>query len=859
MIQKYRLSNGIPVFIVETHFAPVVSIQAWVTRGSAHESNKLAGISHFLEHAVFKGTRKRKVGEIALEIESHGGEINAFTSFEETAYYATLASRYFEAGLDVIADTVQNPIFDLQEMNREREVILEEIRRTQDSPGRMVSNNLWANCFASTPYGRPVLGYDHSVKAISSEVLKQYFQKNYHAGTLSLFIVGDVNPADALKLAKNKFSRMKPGQNAPLSRRMPFPALRTPKVVAIGRDIKECHLQIGIPVPEITHPSIPALDLVCSAIGQGESSRLFQTLVKERQLALDVQMALSATSRCGIATLAMAVTPTNVEAAVEAAIAVLVEATRDGIDQSEIERVKNSLEAEVTGGKETVDGYARRLGYYYCQFGDTEYEKKYLENLLAVTLEDTSLQLRGLLEKKSVLSLAHPVSAPADNRQLAKILGSGKPHRQAKPSQFIPELSQHDSIHFVVKKAYHLPLVSVKLILPGGTFVEPEATQGIANLFQRVWTAGTRTHSSKQIAHTLESLGASIQGFSGRNTFGLEVECLTKHWPIVGPLLEDILTEPTFPEDEIRVEKELLLTEILSEKDSPGNTCQLNFLKTIYPDHPYGRSILGTAETAGRITRDDLEMFFKERVHRDGMVISSVGNLPSQDWVWDLRQLCQPLPQSGKSLPNTPDLAHANAPRVIVEQKEPLFQSHLMLGFLGCSFDDTERYSLKLLSACLAGQGGRLFLELRDKQSLAYSVAPIQWDAPFRGVFAFYIGCAPEKLPTAIKGIRDEIDKILSKPLAASELRRAKEYWIGRFELDLQRYSSQASLYGLDEFYGLGYSHYLKVPQIIKAISSEDIKMAANKYLAADAPTFSVVHNAPLNTDEVLEAWDGVS
>src|SRR5687767_2931010 len=124
MLERYTLKNGIPVFIVENHASPVVSVQAWVSRGSAYESERVAGISHFLEHALFKGTRRRRVGEIALEIESRGGEINAFTSFEETAYYTTLASRYFDDGLDVIADAIQNPLFDADEMAREREVIL---------------------------------------------------------------------------------------------------------------------------------------------------------------------------------------------------------------------------------------------------------------------------------------------------------------------------------------------------------------------------------------------------------------------------------------------------------------------------------------------------------------------------------------------------------------------------------------------------------------------------------------------------------------------------------------------------------------------------------------------------------------
>jgi len=144
-----------------------------------------------------------------------------------------------------------------------------------------------------------------------------------------------------------------------------------------------------------------------------------------------------------------------------------------------------------------------------------------------------------------------------------------------------------------------------------------------------------------------------------------------------------------------------------------------------------------------------------------------------------------------------------------------------MVGFLAADFHDPDRYALKLLSSCLAGQGGRLFLELRDKQSLAYSVSPINTDSPERGVFAFYIGCSPEKLTTAISGIRTEIDKILEKPMGAIELERAKTYWIGRFELEMQRFGAQAMLYGLDEIYGLGYQHSLGLSEKIRAVTAK--------------------------------------
>ncbi|MFM8312867.1 MAG: M16 family metallopeptidase, partial [Deltaproteobacteria bacterium] len=397
MIAKYTLKNGIPVFIVETHASPVVTIQAWINRGSVYETEKEAGISHFLEHSLFKGTRRRKVGQIASEIESRGGDINAFTSFEETCYYTTLASRYFSEGLDIIADAVQNPLFDAEEMAREKEVILEEIKRAYDSPHKTLSMNLWKEAFAGTPYSRPVLGYEATVRNINHKTLRTYFEKHYHAGSLSLFIVGDIDKTKALDLVKRQFSKMKSQKQHSIPKLVPTP-FKNPKVIAVAKDVQESHVQLAWLAPSVTDSLIPAFDVMCSSIGQGESSGLFQRLVKEKKLAMDAQMGLVATARGGLATTGLSIAPENLDSALKETLDYLEEKANNGIEESELERVKSSLESEVISGKETVEGYARRLGYYFVQFGDPDYERKYLDSVLAVNKEQAIAALNQILK-----------------------------------------------------------------------------------------------------------------------------------------------------------------------------------------------------------------------------------------------------------------------------------------------------------------------------------------------------------------------------------------------------------------------------------------------------------------------------
>jgi zinc protease len=859
MLEKYTLRNGIPLFIVETHGSPVVSIQAWVTRGSAHENEKVAGISHFLEHALFKGTKRREVGEVALEIESRGGEINAFTSFEETAFYATLASRYFTDGLDIIADMMTNPTFDKAEMEREREVILEEIKRAHDSPYKMVSMNLWKTAFQNTPFGRPVLGYQETVEKINHVTLRNYFERNYHTGTMAVFIVGDVEKEKAFEEAQRKFARVARGPKKQGSLSFLIPRSTRVRVTAASRDLQECHVQIGIPSPAITSPMIPALDLICSAMGQGESSRLYQRLVKEKKLALEAHFGLTATSHCGLAALTLLVAPEHLNDAVKEGLAVITEAAAQGLDQSEIERVKTSLEADVISGKETVEGYARRLGYYYCEFGDPEYEGKYLQSLLSVEKEKAREALFNLFNQKPVVSIVHPTGQKIDKTTLSSLV-SRPPLRQVAhpPQPRLPDQTARGPVRFLTKSVGTLPTIALRLLFLGGTREESLDKQGVGNLFQRVWTSGTRSYNALQIAQMLESLGASVHAFCGKNTCGISIECLSKHWKVIKPLVNEILLHPSFPQEEFETEKSLVLREILSERDSPGQLCQLNFMSALYGDHPYGRAPVGTTSSVEKITIQDLKDFFRNYIHQGTLVASSVGDFERNSWLAEIQELTQALPASGKKPLPPFGVPRPSELKIVTGVKTPLFQSHLLVGFVGASFKDEERFALKLLSSCLSGQGGRLFLELRDRQSLAYQVSPLNSDSPEAGMFGFYIGCSPEKWERSLTAIRKELDKVLNRSLDAKELDRAKEYWIGRFELDMQRNGAQAMLFGLDEIYGLGFRHSLEITDKIKSVTAKQIQSAAQKFLTPSQAVISLVHNTEVDSDRIRKAWLGV-
>ena len=279
----FKLSNGLEVVLEENHAAPVVAFQAWVKIGSADEPPDMAGIAHVFEHMLFKGTKKRGVGQIAREVESAGGEINAWTSHDETVYHLVLASRFFDTGLDILADTMMNSSFDAGELERERKVVLEEIKQGLDDPERQAGQGLFQNVFDVHPYGRPIIGNEATVQRLGREDILAFFTKHYVASNVTLVVVGDFDIDGAKEKIRQAFSPMPKG--VAVGPRPVQPEQSALRIQAVSRDVKEAQLLFGFHTPAINHPDIAALDLLAVLLGQGESSRLNLEVVRNRQLA----------------------------------------------------------------------------------------------------------------------------------------------------------------------------------------------------------------------------------------------------------------------------------------------------------------------------------------------------------------------------------------------------------------------------------------------------------------------------------------------------------------------------------------------------------------------------------------------
>src|SRR5215510_8911229 len=211
-VHTHRFDNGLVLHVAPGHRAPVAAVQAWLGVGSADETAEEAGVAHVVEHMLFKGSAGYGQGELVRAIERGGGEINAWTSFDHTVYHAVLGAEHVDAAIHALGDALIEPLVDPDELAREREVILEEIRQGSDDPARGVAQNLFATAFVAHPYRRPVIGTAASVARIGERALLGFFRRFYVADNLTLVVAGDVDPERVLRAVERRFRAMPSGR-----------------------------------------------------------------------------------------------------------------------------------------------------------------------------------------------------------------------------------------------------------------------------------------------------------------------------------------------------------------------------------------------------------------------------------------------------------------------------------------------------------------------------------------------------------------------------------------------------------------------------------------------------------------------
>lgn len=380
------LPNGLRYVILEDHAAPVVSLQIYVRCGGVNEEGPLAGASHFLEHMIFKGTAKVSANEISRIVESNGGSINAATGMEMTHYYIDMPSDLFEKAFDVLAESVVYPTFPQEEFEKERGVILEEIKRRNDNPQSPLWDNFLEALYRRTAYKNNVIGSEQTIREMTREMMVDQHKAFYVASNMIVVVAGDVKTSLAARRIKNFFGKM-PKVPAPPQPPLFEPPSDDPVLKTISRPAKQAHVALGFTGPVLTDKRQVAMDVLAVVLGGGQGSRLYQVLREQKGLVWNVGASFITHAGSGVLGVFAECPPDRARGLENDVYLLLYEAESDGFTGEELARAKAQMRASWLFGQETYHGQASQWGFY-STLGRPSLMKTYLADLDLVTTED---------------------------------------------------------------------------------------------------------------------------------------------------------------------------------------------------------------------------------------------------------------------------------------------------------------------------------------------------------------------------------------------------------------------------------------------------------------------------------------
>ena len=855
-MQARTLPSGLKVVVDPSHAAKVVAAQVWVRVGSADELPEEAGLAHVHEHMLFKGTARRKVGEIAADVEGAGGDINAYTSFDQTVYHVTIASDEVETALDILADAVQHSAFEADELAKELEVVLEELRRGQDSPARVSSELLFSEVFKTHNYGRPIIGYVKTVEAFTRDRILDFYKKWYRPENMLLVVAGDVDGDEVMRTAERLFPNSEAAP-APQRPRSAEPAQTELRYGERRMDISETYLSIAWRGPELAHEDTPALDVLSILLGTGESSRLYRRVRRDLELVTDCYAYAYTPQDPGLIGIGAQLQDTPVRSAIEALLLETLRFRYSAPSSAEVEKAKTIVLSEAIYSMQTVQGRARKLGYFELLAGGLDFEKRYRDAVAAVTAEDVQrVAKRWLSEEFLTVVTVRPQrdEAVLDVDGVKEILTKVKTDLAAEYAvaniesldRGVVRAKLKNGANVLVQPDSAVPIVSILAVAQGGLLDERPNRAGVSHLVGELLVRGTKRYSAEQISETCDAMAGGVAGQSGRNSLGLRGEFLKESWAIGFDIFSSCLLEPSFIPEEVERERRSALEDLAARDDNPGAVAFDAFAASLYGEHPYSWPIVGTRDSLLALDHADIMDAYRSQLRPDKLTITVVGDVSVEETIAQLDRTigrAEPHPEARVfQLPSTPHALTASLNREIIRDKA---QAQLVFGFPGLEMNDERRFALEVMTQVLGGQSGRLFIELRDRQSLAYSVGCFSVEGLAPGYLALHIGTHPSKVAVAEAGMRAELTRICDELVSDEDLARVKRYLVGSYEIALQRVGSRANTMALNEAYGLGYdAHHLHSDRI-RAVEAKAVRQIARDLIDFDRMARVVVCPSP--------------
>ena len=772
MITESRTASGLSVVVDRVPGAPVVAVYLWIGVGAADEGPEEQGAAHFVEHMLFKGTERFNVGDVASVVEGLGGDMNAYTSHDQTVYHATVLAEHWTQALEVLADMAQNSRFRDEEIERERGVILEEIRGDAEDPDRTLSDAISAKMYRDHPYGRPVIGSAKSVSSMAAKRIRAFWKRWYVPGNMTLSISGDLPAEEVLAQAKRCFPAKSRRVRRP--KRPMEPVQKRPRAIALERGFREPVVDLAFVGVDIAHPDAAALDVLGVALGSGNAGLLGADLVLDKGLVTSAWASACCQWDNGFFSVGCTPLAGKTEAATRRLWELLVEVQQRGVSPGAVARARTQILSGRLFGRESVDERAHEAGWYALFAGNASGAEAYDRAVAAVTPKQVrEVAARILLPEKCTAGLLAPKgewsaqgfrgARPARNKVSTPV-----------PTAGIVRATLSCGVRILVERDPRTPVASVRMLGLGGQLVERPASAGWTAAWDGCVMRGAGPWDARAFAEQVTARGGGVNSWAGRSLVGLGADFPVEQLDGGLELVRAVLEAPRLEARDLDQVKDALMEEERSVLDSPEEVAWEEVRRRLLAPHPFSLSPRGTPESLARLDPGRLLRLHRSLLSPENLVVGVVGDVDPERIISVVGSMFEDLPV-GRRLEAPRRPARWPKRRRTYRLAAGREQAQVVFAWRGTRFTDGEYGALRMAEELLAGQGGRLFMELRERRSLAYSLSAEHVAAWDPGLFAVSLATDPARLDEAARGLLGEVERLAEEGPAPGELARAKQ------------------------------------------------------------------------------------
>lgn len=830
-VERTVLANGLTLILKPDRSAALASVQVWVKTGSIHEDAHLgAGLSHYLEHMLFKGTTRRAGREISAAVQAHGGYINAYTTFDRTVYYIDLPSEHTAVAIDLLADAVLHSTLPADETAKEKEVILREIAMTKDDPDNRLWDTMFSTAFREHPYRQPIIGHRDVFSDVTHADLVSYYRARYVPNNLVVVIVGDIDVAATRAAVEQHFG------STPRARLAPVLVPEEPLQLAPRSDhrfeaVELTRAAMAWPIPGLGHHDAPVLDLLSMVLGSGDSSVLWQDIREKTGLVHTIDASSWNPGSGGLFCVSFTCDAAKREPATAAIMRTLARCAAHAFTAGQLRKALRQLVVGEINSRKTMSGQASRLGAAEVVVGDLDYSRSYFERLRDITPADLRRVLKAYLVPERLTSISlNPVAADTK-----KVFAIGS----AAATADFSEIKLPNGARLILQRDQHLPNLHLRLMATGGPLFEPSGKRGATALLATMLSKDTRHHSSAAIAQFIEEVGGSFHAFSGNNSLGLAVEVLPPDAERALAVLADATLAPAFKPATLVTERDAQLAALQEDADDVVTLARKLVRQKFFGSHPLGLDANGDEAGVKSLTPADLAALHRRLFVAPNVVLAATGDFDPKTLVPKLKTFLAKL-APGSAPVSAARFNGAAAIGDFVEQ-QPREQAVVLQAFPGPRVHAPDFYVSEVADELFSGMASRLFERVREEKGLAYFVRSGRILGLDAGMFYFMAGTQPGREPEVIAEIDAEIVRVQSGKVEAVELARCQARLKAGRRQSMQTNASRAMSAGLNVLQGQPVNDWKNYDARVDAVTLADLAAFATRYFTRAQRTQLVV------------------